>query len=80
MARTSSAQSTGGVCPLCGQQFAEDFGGQGYVRHLARPRGRAIYNDRARIQRMLTSGDLAPNYREYFNATGRCPFQQGQRD
>lgn len=80
MPRTSAARSHHFVCPLCGERLAKDDEGRGYVRHLEPPRGSQIFEDTAKINRMLEAGDLDHDYIDYFNETGRCPYQQGQRD
>lgn len=80
MVKTTTAQQHGNVCPLCGEPLAEDDEGDGFVRHLARPRGATIFDDSETIERMLAAGDLAADFREYYEHTRRCPFQQGQKD
>ncbi len=80
MAKTSTARANGGKCPLCGEQFSDDSTGQGYVRHLARPRGASIFTDTSKVEQMVAAGDLAPDYRDMYSRTGRCPFQEGRRD
>ena len=80
MATTTSAQQNQQICPLCGESLAQDENDNGFVRHLAVPRGPTIFDDTAKIQAMLSAGDLAPGFREYFEKTGRCPFQRGQKD
>jgi len=78
MPKTSETEST--RCPLCGEQLSKDLSGKGYVRHLAPPRGSSIFDDIEKINRMLSSGELSQDYRDYFNRTGHCPYQQGQKD
>jgi hypothetical protein len=65
---------------LCGESLAADNEGQGFVRHLAPPRGPQIFDNADKINQMLQDGDLDPDFMDYFNETGLCPFQQGQRD
>lgn len=78
MARTRENEE--GRCPLCGELLSKDSSGRGYVRHLALPRGSFIFDDKEKTDRMLSSGDLSPDYLEHFNKTGYCPYQRGQRD
>ena len=80
MPRSSTAEANALICPLCGERLASDNEGRGYVRHLAPPRGTEIFDDAEKIDQMVESGDLDPDFMEYFNDTGLCPFQQGQRD
>lgn len=78
MARTYENED--GRCPLCGELLSKDPSGKGYVKHLARPCGSSIFDDTEKIKRMLSSGELSPSYLDYFNKTGHCPYQQGQKD
>jgi hypothetical protein len=78
MAKTRDAENK--TCPLCGESFAQDTAGQGYVKHLARPRSAAIFDDTELVSRMLESGEVTPGFRDYFNRTGLCPYQREQRD
>lgn len=78
MAKSSENDSQ--TCPLCGESLTSDNSGTGFVRHKASPRGASIFDDKAKIQAMRDSGDLKSNFKEYFESTGYCPFQQGQRD
>lgn len=80
MPRTSTARANGFVCPLCHQRLASDNEGRGFVRHLQPPDGPQIFGDREKVERMLQTGDLAPDFMDYFNETGLCPFQAEQRD
>ena len=80
MVKSTTAQDESNICPLCGETLANDHLEKGAVRHLARPRGDTIFDDATAIQRMLDNGDLSPDYRSYFERTGYCPFQHGQRD
>jgi len=80
LVKTTTAQQHGHVCPLCGESLAQDDQGNGFVRHLARPRGATIFDDADAIEEMLAAGDLETDFRDYFERTGRCPYQQGQRD
>lgn len=80
MPKLSTARLHHFACPLCGERLSEDDEGRGYVRHLAPPCGPQIFGDNDKINQMLQDGDLDPDFMDYFNETGRCPFQQGQRD
>ena len=78
MPRTS--ENEGALCPLCGERLSNDLLGKGYVKHLAPPRGDFIFGDSEKIERMLSSGELSSDFREYYEKTGHCPYQQGQKD
>lgn len=80
MVKTTTAQQFAYVCPLCDETLASDDQGNGFVRHLAPPRGATIFDDATKIHSMLAAGDLTADYLDYFNRTGLCPYQQGQRD
>lgn len=80
MPKTSTARLNNFICPLCDERLARDDQGQGFVRHLAPPRGPEIFDDTEKINRMLQAGDLDPDFMDYYDKMVRCPFQQGQRD
>lgn len=80
MPKTSSAIQYHFMCPLCGERLAKDVEGRGFVQHLAPPRGPQIFDDTDKVDRMLQDGDLDSDFMDFFNETGRCPYQQGQRD
>jgi hypothetical protein len=71
MPRTSTAATQNQICPLCGEHLANDRQNRGYVRHIYRAPRSALAS---RVGRMSADG------RVYFNRTGRCPFEIGQRD
>lgn len=80
MAKSNWANEHGNVCPLCGEAFRDDVAERGFVMHADPSRGPQIFDDAVLVQALLDSGDLSPDYLQYYERTGRCPFQQGQRD
>lgn len=80
MAKSGWVIEHGNVCPLCGQAFRADAAERGFVMHENPPLGPQIFGDQVLVQALLDNGDLSPDYLEYYDRTGLCPFQQGQRD
>jgi hypothetical protein len=71
MPKTTTADSENHVCPLCGERLANDHQHRGFVRHV----------DRAPLITLAARGaQMDINQRAYFDRTGRCPFEIGQRD
>lgn len=68
------------TCPLCGKTFKDNPSASKFVYHREPPSTGFLNGKDGLISRLKASGDLKPNYREYNRATGRCPFQQGQKD